>query len=142
MALDPITAALDLGGKLIDKVFPSAEAKAAAQLELLKLAQAGELAELTAGTELAKAQVGLNQTEAASPSLFVSGWRPFIGWICGLGLAYQFLAHPLLVFLLRLTQVASEPPGLEMETLITLLFGMLGLGGMRTFEKLSGVARN
>ncbi|MFO0522903.1 MAG: holin family protein [bacterium] len=142
MALDPITAALDLGGKLIDKVFPSAEAKAAAQLELLKLAQAGELAELTAGTELAKAQVGLNQTEAASPSLFVSGWRPFIGWICGLGLAYQFLAHPLLVFLLRLTQVAAEPPGLEMETLITLLFGMLGLGGMRTFEKLSGVARN
>jgi hypothetical protein len=142
MALDPITAALDLGGKLIDKVFPNAEAKAAAQLELLKLAQAGELAELTAGTELAKAQVGLNQTEAASPSLFVSGWRPFIGWICGLGLAYQFLAHPLLVFLLRLTQVASEPPGLEMETLITLLFGMLGLGGMRTFEKLSGVARN
>lgn len=142
MALDPVTAALDLGGKLIDKVFPDAQAKATAQLELLKLAQAGELAALNAGTDLARAQIGLNQAEAASPSLFVSGWRPFIGWVCGLGLSYQFLIHPLAVFLLRLTHVTTELPGLQMETLITLLFGMLGLGGMRTFEKLNGVARN
>ena len=142
MALDPVTAALDLGGKLIDKVFPDAQAKAAAQLELLKLAQAGELAGLNAETDLAKAQVGLNQAEATNPSLFVSGWRPFIGWVCGLGLAYQFLVHPLAMFGLRLAHAGADLPGLQAETLITLLFGMLGLGGMRTFEKLNGVARS
>lgn len=141
MALDPVTAALDLGGKLIDKVFPDAQAKANAQLELLKLAQAGELAELGANTELAKAQVELNQAEATNPSLFVSGWRPFIGWICGVGLAYQFLIHPLAVFALRLAGQNAHLPPLDGGTLTTLLFGMLGLGGMRTFEKLNGVAR-
>lgn len=141
MALDPVTAALDLGGKLIDKVFPDAQAKANAQLELLKLAQAGELAELGANTELAKAQVDLNQAEATNPSLFVSGWRPFIGWICGVGLAYQFLIHPLAVFALRLAGQNAQLPPLDGGTLTTLLFGMLGLGGMRTFEKLNGVAR-
>lgn len=141
MALDPVTAALDLGGKLIDKVFPDAQAKANAQLELLKLAQAGELAELGANTELAKAQVELNQAEATNPSLFVSGWRPFIGWVCGVGLAYQFLIHPLAVFALRLAGQTAQLPPLDGGTLTTLLFGMLGLGGMRTFEKLNGVAR-
>lgn len=141
MALDPVTAALDLGGKLIDKVFPDAQAKANAQLELLKLAQAGELAELGANTELAKSQVELNKAEATNPSLFVSGWRPFIGWVCGVGLAYQFLFHPLAVFALRLAGQTAQLPPLDGGTLTTLLFGMLGLGGMRTFEKLNGVAR-
>ena len=142
MSLDPSTAALDLGGKLIDKIFPDPQARAAAQLELMKLAQNGELAQLTAETELAKAQAEINQAEASSASLFVSGWRPFVGWVCGLGLAVQFLVAPLVGFLASLAGRQFSIPTLDMSVLLTLLFGMLGLGGMRTFEKMKGVARS
>jgi hypothetical protein len=142
MSLDPLTAALGLGGKLIDKIFPDPQARAAAQLELMKLAQNGELAQLTAETELAKAQAEINQAEASSTSLFVSGWRPFVGWVCGLGLAVQFLVAPLVGFLASLAGRQFLIPTLDMSVLLTLLFGMLGLGGMRTFEKMKGVARS
>ena len=99
-----------------------------------------ELAQLAADTDLAKAQAAINQTEAANPNLFVSGWRPFVGWVCGLGLAYAFLIKPIAS---PLVQKWSGVPmeALDVGTLLTLLFGMLGIGGMRTVEKLSGVAR-
>lgn len=142
MPLDPVTAALELGGKIIDKVFPDPAARAAAQLELMKLAQEGELAQLTAETDLAKAQAEINQVEASSASLFVSGWRPFVGWVCGLGLAMQFLVAPMVGFLASMMGRQLAVPALDMSTLLTLLFGMLGLGGMRTFEKMKGVARS
>lgn len=142
MPLDPVTAALELGGKIIDKVFPDPAARAAAQLELMKLAQEGELAQLTAETDLAKAQAEINQVEASSASLFVSGWRPFVGWVCGLGLAMQFLVAPMVSFLASMMGRQLAVPALDMSTLLTLLFGMLGLGGMRTFEKMKGVARS
>ena len=99
-----------------------------------------ELAQLAADTDLAKAQAAINQTEAANPNLFVSGWRPFVGWVCGLGLAYAFLVKPIASPLIqKWSGVPME--ALDVGTLLTLLFGMLGLGGMRTVEKLSGVAR-
>ena len=99
-----------------------------------------ELAQLAADTDLAKAQAAINQTEAANPNLFVSGWRPFVGWVCGLGLAYAFLIKPIASPLIqKWSGVPME--ALDVGTLLTLLFGMLGLGGMRTVEKLSGVAR-
>lgn len=99
-----------------------------------------ELARLAADTDLAKAQAAINQTEAANPNLFVSGWRPFVGWVCGLGLAYAFLIKPIASPLIqKWSGVPME--ALDVGTLLTLLFGMLGLGGMRTVEKLSGVAR-
>lgn len=141
MALDVISAALDLGGKLLDRVMPDPAQKAAAQLELLKLAQTGELAQLTADTQLAQGQIGVNAVEAANPSIFVSGWRPFIGWVCGSGLAYQFILAPLLTWGGQLLNSTAVAPSLDMSTLITLLAGMLGLGGMRTMERLNGVAR-
>ena len=99
-----------------------------------------ELAQLAADTDLAKAQAAINQTEAANPNLFVSGWRPFVGWVCGLGLAYAFLIKPIAS---PLVQKWSGVPmeALDVSTLLTLLFGMLGLGGMRTVEKMNGVAR-
>jgi hypothetical protein len=97
-------------------------------------------AQLAADTDLAKAQAAINQTEAANPNLFVSGWRPFVGWVCGLGLAYAFLIKPIASPLIqKWSGVPME--ALDVGTLLTLLFGMLGLGGMRTVEKLSGVAR-
>ncbi len=99
-----------------------------------------ELARLAADTDLAKGQLAINQTEAANPNLFVSGWRPFVGWVCGLGLAYAFLIKPIASPLIqKWSGVPME--ALDVGTLLTLLFGMLGLGGMRTVEKLSGVAR-
>jgi hypothetical protein len=134
MALDPVTAVLDIGGKLIDKFFPDPAQKQAAQLQLFQLQQSGELAVMANDTALAKQQNDINAIEAASPSLFVSGWRPFIGWTCGLGLAYQFLVYPILV------AVVPKIVQLDMGTLLTLLGGMLGLGVLRTQEKLKGVA--
>lgn len=128
MSLDPVTALLDVGGKVIDRIWPDPVQAANAKFELFKLQQSGELA-MMAG------QMEINKEEAKSPSLFVSGWRPYIGWVCGTGLAYQFLLYPVLV---------AFVPGvvqLDMGTLLTLLFGMLGLGAMRTKEKLEGVAK-
>lgn len=140
MSFDPFTALLDLGGKVIDRVIPDPAAKAAANLELLKLAQNGELAQLTADTDLAKGQLTVDQAEAANGATFVSGWRPFIGWVCGAGLGFQFLAGPLLTWSAALVGRPVMVPQLDLSTLLTLLTGMLGLGGMRTLEKLNGVA--
>lgn len=132
MSLDPISAALDVGGKLIDRFWPDPATKDTAKLELFKSQQSGELAVMVNETALAKLQTDINIVEAASPNLFVSGWRPFIGWVCGSGLAYQFLIYPILIaFIPKIIP-------LDMGTLLTLLVGMLGLGAMRTTEKLQG----
>jgi hypothetical protein len=78
--------------------------------------------------------------EAEHPSLFVSGWRPFVGWVCGLGCAYGFIVQPFLAWFAALAQV-SAPPALDINTLIGLLGGLLGLGTLRTAEKIKDVAR-
>jgi len=137
---DVISASLDIGSKLIERLWPDAAAKQAAQLELLKLAQTGELAQLTAEVELAKGQLEVNRVEAQSGSILTSGWRPAVGWVCASGLAYQFLLAPLLTWAAQLGGHAIAAPSLDMSTLMTLLLGMLGLGGMRTVEKLQGRA--
>ena len=125
---------------VIDRVFPDPAQRDAAKLRLLEIQQSGEMAQLAADTDLAKAQAAVNQTEATNPNLFVSGWRPFVGWVCGAGLAYAFLIKPIASPLIQ--KWAGVPmEALDVGTLLTLLFGMLGLGGMRTFEKMNGVAR-
>ena len=88
MSLDPVSALLDIGGKVLDRVFPDPAQQAAAKLELMKLQQSGELAQLAG-------QMDINKIEAASSSIFVSGWRPAIGWVCGAGFAVQFVVGPL-----------------------------------------------
>jgi len=123
-----LDALLGLGGKLVDKLIPDPAARDAAKLELLKLQQSGELAAMVAQTEI-------NKVEAANPSVFVSGWRPAIGWVCAMAMAYQYLIRP---FLVAFYPVLAFP-GLD-DNLWQLLAGMLGLGGLRTFEKLNGVA--
>lgn len=144
MAIDPISAALDIGGKLIDRLWPDPTQRDAAKLELLKMQQTGELAQMAADTDLAKSQAQINVAEAQNANLFVSGWRPFIGWICGSGLGYQFLARPILQMAVDAFTTYEQAPRIIMEsldvgTLLTLLLGMLGLGTMRTFEKFKGV---
>eukprot|EP01037_Dinobryon_pediforme_P014236 gene14236-14356_t len=136
MAFDPITGALELGGKLIDKLIPDPQAKAQATLQLMQLKASGELSALTADTDLAKAQVEVNKAEATSASLFVAGWRPFVGWTCGVGLANDFILRPLAIYVSSVCHVTGAIwPALDMTSLLPLLLGMLGLGAMRTFEK-------
>jgi hypothetical protein len=129
----PLTALLDIGGKILDKVFPDPAQAANAKLELLKLQQSGDLATMTAQTDI-------NKEEAKSSSVFVSGWRPAIGWVCALALAYQYLLRPLGGTIASIAGVTIPPlPGLD-DNLWQLMMGMLGMGGLRTFEKLQGVA--
>ncbi len=127
----------NLADKVFDKLFPNPEQKAKAQLELLKLQQEGAFKELEAHLQLAQGQMEINKAEAESPDFFRGGWRPFIGWVCGLGLFYQFLLRPILTFILMVSETKVQTlPALELETLMTLLFGILGLGAYRTLEKI------
>ena len=126
--------------KLIGQVLPDPQAKAQAQLQLIQMQQAGEFKEIETQLAMAQGQMDTNKTEAANPSLLVSGWRPAIGWICGLGLAVQFLVSPLFTWAAALLGHPIVFPQLDMGTLLTLLGGMLGLGSLRTMEKLKGVA--
>lgn len=133
MALDPVTALLDIGGKVIDRIFPDPTQRAAAQLELLKLQQSGALQEMTA-------QTNINQVEAASSSLFVSGWRPFVGWVCGTGCAWNWIGLPVSMFLMTAFGHPIAMKAADLSEMMPLLLGMLGIGSLRTIEKIRGVA--
>jgi len=134
MALDPVSALLDIGGKVMDRLWPDPAQAAAAKLELFKLQQSGELA-MIAG------QLDINKAEAANPSVFVSGARPFILWVCGSGFAIQFVVGPLAEWGSALYGHPVKFPQMDMATLMPLLLGMLGLSGYRTIERVNGVAR-
>ena len=134
MSLDPISAALDLGNTLISRIFPDPAQANEAKLELLKLQQSGELATMTAQTDI-------NKEEAKSVSIFVSGWRPFVGWVCGSAFALHFLILPLANFFMVANGQKEVVLAFDMQTLLTVLMGLLGLGGMRTYEKVQGVTK-
>jgi hypothetical protein len=134
MSLDPISAALDLGNTLINKIFPDPAQADAAKLELLKLQQSGELATMTSQTDI-------NKIEASNASIFVSGWRPFVGWVCGSAFALHYLLMPVVNFVIVMNGSKEVILSFDMQTLLTLLMGLLGLGGMRTYEKVQGVAK-
>jgi hypothetical protein len=129
MAHDPVTAALEIGGKLIDRFFPDPAARDAARLELLKMQQAGELA-----------QVAVNQAEAANPSVFVSGWRPAIGWICGAACAWNWIGLPITKMALAYAGHTMPLSPADLTEMLPVLMGMLGLGGLRSWEKINGAA--
>jgi hypothetical protein len=136
-----ILSLLPVIGNILDKVIPDPQAKADAQLKVMELAQNGELAILKSQTELATGQLEVNKTEAASSSLFVAGWRPFIGWVCGAALTYHYLIRPLAVWACLFYGVTiPELPGLD-DNLWQLLAAMLGLGSLRTYEKSKGITK-
>ena len=126
MAVDPLTAGIELATAAIGKIWPDKSAAEAAQL--------------AAAVAIVQGQLDTNRAEAASPSAFTSGWRPAIGWVCALALACQYIARPLLQWA---GIVTGHPwpalPGID-GNLWELMLGMLGLGGLRTFEKTKGVA--
>lgn len=141
MPLDPVTAVLDIGGKLIDRLWPDPAQRDAAKVELFKMQQSGELATLAAETELAKGQMAVNAAEASNPSVFVSGWRPAVGWVCAFALLYVAILEPMARFAATVWLKYAGPfPVLDTTVTFQLLFGMLGIAGMRTFEKAKGVA--
>lgn len=96
---------------------------------------------LAADTQLAIAQTEVNKIEAASTNLFVSGWRPAIGWICAIAMGYHFIFQPLIAFLAAAGGYKIELPTFDMNSLFTVLAGMLGLGTMRSYEKIKGVTK-
>ena len=116
----------DAISNIIGKIFPDKNVSEQAKIRMAELAQAGELKEL----ELVLEQIKVNAIEAASEKWWVAGWRPFIGWICGSALGYTFVLQPFLSFL-----TGWLVPVLDMGELMTILMGMLGLAGLRTYEK-------
>jgi len=103
-----------------------------------------ELTEALASLEAQakQAQNDVNKIEAASSNIFISGWRPFVGWVCGCAFALNFLLQPLIQWGLNIFNVKVQVPTLDLATMLPVLLGMLGLGGMRTYEKANNVQNN
>lgn len=131
---------IDAAFKVIDKVIPDPQAKAAAQLELMKLSQAGEFKQLEAELQLAQGQIDINKIEAASDDPFKSGWRPFIGWVCGSGMATQFVIGPWGTWIINVAYNKNVPfPEMDMSQMLPLVFALLGLGAYRSYEKVTKI---
>ena len=125
--LTGLGAVSDLANTVINKIWPD---KTEAEKQ-----------QLAAAVTLVQGQLDVNKEEAKSPNVFVSGWRPAIGWICGAALGYTYLGYPILVWATAIWFPAIHAPVLGNDgMLMELLFGMLGMGGLRTFEKVRGVA--
>jgi hypothetical protein len=137
MALPFLAPLLELGTKLLERVLPDPQARAQAQLELLRLHQSGQLAQLAAETDLAKGQQAINLEEAKSDNLFVSGWRPGMGWVCVAIFAANYIAVPLLAWASGIWGWPA-PPRLDIGEVLPVLLGMLGLSAYRTVEKIKG----
>ena len=121
---------------LLDKLIPDPAQAADAKLKAIEMAQKGELAALDAEMKLALGQLEVNKVEAGT-DLFRGGWRPSAGWVCSFGLAYSFLIQPILPWFVTALGFHVPPlPNIDTDTLMVLLTGMLGLGGLRTYEKL------
>lgn len=134
---------LGIAGKVIERVWPDPATQAEAARKLAELQQAGDLAFLNADIALMTGQIETNKIEAQHGGLFKGGWRPFIGWVCGLAFGYKFLLQPFLVLAIQavahFTGAAPFPaellPVLDWGELSIVLMGMLGLGTMRSYEK-------
>jgi len=128
---------------LIERFFPDPEKKAAAQLELLKMQQNGDLAALAAETDLAKMQIAVNVEEAKSTNWFIAGARPFILWVCGFAFAYVSVVEPIARFVAKVWfSYSGDFPVIDTNLTMQVLFGILGLGAMRTLEKSKNVEGN
>ena len=132
--MDPISAVASLLDTAINRLWPDPAAGASAEAQLMKVQAEAAIAAV-------QQQIDINKLEAASPSVFVAGWRPFIGWVCGSAFALHFVFLPILNWLAQLLGHAEIDIPFDMASLMTVLMGMLGLGGMRTFEKVKGVAK-
>lgn len=145
MAFDPLSAAFELGRTAIEKIWPDPVKQAQEIRKLEELRQSGDLARMELEVKLLVAQLGINKTEAAHKSVFVAGWRPFVGWVGGASLAYAALLHPMLLWMWAIAQslgwIPAEltaPPYVESAVLGSIVTGMLGVGAMRSHDKAKG----
>ncbi len=128
-----VTPVLEIGRTLIDRFFPNKEEARKAEAEFLTMAAEGELKQVIA-------QLEINAREAAHPSVWVAGWRPFFGWAGGAGFVYATILQPLLAWWAAIKGY-PVPPALNLDLLWVVVTGMLGIGGLRTFEKTKNVAK-
>ena len=120
---------------LLDKFIPDADQKAKLAHDIATMSEKH-------AQEALLAQLEINKAEAASGSLFKGGWRPFVGWTCGIAFAYHFVLQPFLIFVFA--YIGIEPPDLpefDVGTLLPVLGGMLGIGGLRSYEKTKGLTK-
>lgn len=121
--------------QIVNKVVPDPQMQAEIALQMAQLQQSAQFKEIDAQLAEIQSQTDTNKVEAANASVFVSGWRPFVGWVCGSGLAYQYLVDPMLSWYASSHHITT-PPTLDLGTLITLLMGMLGLGATHAYENI------
>lgn len=123
---------------VLERVLPDPGAAAEAKIRLLELAQQGELAKLTADTDLAKGQIEINKAEADGTG-YKANWRPTIGYVCAAALAYTYILNPLLLWAAAVSGSGITPPDIVIdEHLWELMMGMLGLAGWRAMDKVKG----
>jgi hypothetical protein len=135
MALDPFTAGFDLIKTGLDKFFPDADTELKGKLE-------AAASEINNAYQLQLSQLEINKVEAGSTSLFVAGWRPAIGWVCGVSLLYAALVEPIARFIATvLFTYTGMFPIINTELTLQILLGLLGLAGMRSFEKSKGITK-
>lgn len=125
-----VVSAVDAVGNAFDKLFTSDEERANAEMVMAKLRQAPHML-----------QAEINRVEASHRSIFVAGWRPFIGWVCGVGFLWAFVGQPVFEWSVALAGSDINPPSVPSENMLELVMALLGLGGLRTYEKLSGRAK-
>jgi hypothetical protein len=123
---------IEIGRSLIDRMLPDPAAKARAEMDMLQLLQTQDMQKVIG-------QLEINAVEAASPHLFVSGWRPFVGWCCGLGFLWAAIGQPIFAYV-AVMRGWPAAPSIDSDVLLYVLGGMLGLGTLRSVEKVKGAA--
>lgn len=147
MSFDPVSALFDVGKSVIERIWPDPVKQAEEIRKLEELRQNGDVAQLNAKVQLLTGQMRINEAEAQHKSIFVAGWRPFVGWVGGIALGYQFVLYPVMLWVWAVIEPVSAanvpiepPPVLEADELYTVLLGMLGIGAMRSYDKKNGTA--
>ena len=126
----------DIGKVALEKLFPDPAQRAEQLLQLEKLRQAGELAKLSAHVNLLTSQMRVNEVEAEHKSIFVAGWRPMVGWVCGVSLGYVSIIDPFMRFVALMAGYKGEFPVIDTNLTMQVLLGLLGIAGMRSFDKM------
>jgi len=139
MSFDPATALMDLGRTAIEKIWPDPTKRARELRKLEELRQKGDLAELNASVQIMLAQIKVNEESAKHPSIIVAGPRPFMIWVGGFSMAFAGIIHPMLVWVWMFCGIDGEPPPpIDSPALSAILGGLLGIAGMRSYDKKQG----
>ncbi len=142
MSINPLDALFELGKSAIDKIWPDPIKRAEEYRLLEQMKQDGDLARLSAQVKLLTGQLEINKAESSHKSVFVAGWRPFVGWVCGFSLSYVSILEPLMRFIAKLCGYTGTFPVIDTSLTMQVLLGMLGLVAARTREKEKGVHKN